>query len=568
MATAVSTAQAGTNLSRSQAKFTHPTFDLLQPVWAKLRDVREGTGGFLDGTYLIAHPREWIDHTSDNPSNPTKKLKTRRKLASYENVAARILEAMRSALFREQPTRRVGDEEDVPPPAPPEGEKPKPPLPAVSTFKTRASARRDRRQVRAKKKTEEPQSPLEAWWDNVDGAGTHIDDYMDQAWDVAGTFGHLHIYLDRSPLPEGAQTQADENLPFLRAYTPLDTWDWVVDELGQLQAVKFAELAPRTSIDQPWKPEVQVRVIDRENWTLYDKNGKRVDGGPHNMGCCPVVTLYAERRSLDPVVGKAVLGDPNLYIDLYNLISEVRELLRNQTFGILNVPLGTGEGAMTVTEAQTVMGNAVGTENVLFSGLAAGYVSPSAENVTVYHLEIARKLRTIYRLVGVQWESDSKDAEAEGSLQLKREDLNQRLAAFADECETADYDLAELFFRATLGAEKGASAIEDEQVTIKYPEQFDMTPFQALIEEAQAARDLGMGATFMKVLRKMLVTKFTGMADQPQTIVDAIMQEIDAAPADLTPAEQAMQRLDLTKQALASGKSKGPGNPLPKEPAA
>lgn len=567
MATATSTAQTGSNISRSQAKFTHPTYGLLQPVWAKLRDVREGTGGFLDGTYLIAHPREWVDHTVDEPRIPTKKLKTRRKLASYENVAARILEAMRSALFREQPTRRVGDEEDVPAPAPPpEGEPPKPALPAVSTFKTRAAARRDRRQAR--KTPTKPQSPLEQWWDNVDGAGTHIDDYMDQAWDVAGTFGHLHIYLDRSPLPEGAQTQADESLPFLRAYTPLDAWDWIVDELGQLQAVKFAELAPRTSIEQPYKPEVQVRVIDREQWTLYDKSGKRIDGGPHQMGCCPIVTLYAERRPLDPVVGKAVLGDPNLYVDLYNLVSEVRELLRNQTFGILNVPLGTGEGAMTVAEAQTSMGTAVGTENVLFSGLAAGYVSPAADNVTVYHLEIARKLRTIYRLVGVQWESDSKDAEAEGSLKLKREDLNQRLAAFADEAETADYALAELFYRATLGAEKGARAVADEQVTVKYPEQFDLTPFQALIEEAQAARDLGMGATFMKVLRKMLVGKFTGMADQPQSIIDAITEEIDQAPADLTPAEQANQRLELTHAALKMGKPKAPGSPLPKEPAA
>ena len=561
MATATTTQVIGTNLTAKQAKYTHPTYNALQPVWAKLRDVRIGGGGFLDGTYLIPHPREWQDHTADNPRIPTKKLKTRRKLASYENVAARILEAMRSALFREQPTRRVGEEDDVvAPPAEPDT-KPTPPQPKVQTFQTRAKARRDRRRKRTP--TERPQTPLEQWWDNVDGAGTHIDDYTDQAWDVAATFGHVHLYLDRSPLPEGAQTQADESLPFLRAYTPLDTFDWIVDELGQLQGVKFAELAPRTSLEQPYQTEMQVRVVDREQWALYDKNGKRVAGGSHGMGRCPVITLYAERQPLDPVVGKAVLGDPNLYIDLYNLVSENRELLRNQTFGILNVPLGTGEGAMTPLEAETMMGKAVGTENVLFSGTAASYVSPSADNVTVYHLEMARKLRTIYRLVGVQWEADSKDAEAEGSLKLKREDLNQRLAAFADEAETADYALAELFFRATLGPEKGATAVEDEQVTIKYPEQFDLTPFQALIDEAQAARDLGMGATFMKVLRKMLVTKFTGMADQPSAIVDAIMAEIDAAPADLTPAEQAQQRLDLTMTAFKGGKTKPP-NQLPR----
>lgn len=512
-----------TSISARQAKGTHPSYDLLRPTWEQLRDVREGTGGFLDGTYLVAHPREWKDHDAEYPRVPTKKFKARRQLASYENVAARILGALQSALCREQPVRRVGEEES------------------------------------------EDATPLEDWWNDVDGNGTHIDDFLKQAWGIAGTFGHVHLYLDRALATE-AQTAADVAQPILRVYTPLDAWDWLIDDLGQLQAIKFAELAPRLSLEQPAKPEVQVRVVTAADWTLYDTRGVRKAGAAHAMGCCPVVTLYAERRALDPSVGASVLGDPKLYIDLYNLQSENRELLRNQTFGILNVPLGTGETAMTLTEAQSMLGKAVGTENVLFSGLAADFIQPSAENVTAYHQEMSRKLRTIYRLAGVAWESDSKDAEAEGSMQLKREDMNQRLAGFADEMEQADYALATLFFRATLGADRGATAVEEEQVTIKYPEQFDLTPFEALIEEAQAARDLGMGATFMKELRKMLVGKFTGMADQPKRVLDEIMKEIDAAPADLTPAEQAQQRLDITMQAMQGGGKKEPKPPKSPKP--
>lgn len=112
-----------TNLGARVASTVHPLYLVFKPVWTQLAHVREGTGGFLDGTYLVAHPREWLDHsstqtdtttgaktvtTNPNPKQPSPKLKARRLIARYENVASSILEAKKSTLFREQPTRRVG----------------------------------------------------------------------------------------------------------------------------------------------------------------------------------------------------------------------------------------------------------------------------------------------------------------------------------------------------------------------------------------------------------------------------------------------------------------------------
>jgi hypothetical protein len=328
-----STATISQNLSTRQTKFTHPTFVTLSPIWNQLKDVREGTGGFIDGTYLVAHPREWLDATAATPTQPTKKLKARRTLASYENFAATIIDALKTALFREQPIRRVGDE--------------------------------------TKQATDAPPTPLEDWWENVDGAGTHLDDFMAAAWDIAGTFGHVHLYLDlptKTPADEGSvETAADQVMPFLRVYTPLDAWDWMVDDLGALTAIKFAEIAPRQSLDTAWRPEVRVRMVDETSWRLYDQKGALVQQGEHQMGRLPVVTLFAKRRPMHPQIGASVLGDPKLYVDLYNLVSEIRELLRNQTFGILNVPLGAGENSMTLEDAKSMMTNSSGTENVLFS---------------------------------------------------------------------------------------------------------------------------------------------------------------------------------------------------------
>ena len=528
--------------AKAISAFKHPSYARYAPTWALLRDVRDGDGGFLDGTALVAHPREWLDYDQANPSSPTKKLKARRQLACGDAFAATIVAAMRAALFRQPPSRRVGSPPALPPQPPP------PPKPGEEPIiPTSGDEPPQPEPVAVPQPTPQAPEPLAQWWDNVDGLGTHIDDFIALAWNLAATFGHVFLYLDKPAVD--AQTAADEPLPILRIYTPLDAWDWLTDELGRLIAVKFAEAVPRTSMDvTPIAPQPRMRVIDATQWTLYDEKGARVDGGPHGMGVLPVVVLYGERRPLDPVLGRSILGDPKQYQDLYNLTSEVRELLRNQTFGILNVPLGTGPDAMTVEQASRLLGSATGTENVLFSGLAAGFISPDASNVEVYHAEILRRLRGIYRQCGLPWEADSRDAEAEGSIKLKREELNTRLAGFADECERTEYTLIELVYRMTKG-QAWQQAMETDAPSVSYPQTFDTTPFDALIEQAQAAQSLQLPSLFLREMRKRLVRKFEGFADAPANLLQAIDQQIDAAPPPLTPEEQLERRVALMTKA-------------------
>jgi hypothetical protein len=447
------------NLSPKVATFQHPVFVTYLPIWTKLAHVREGAGGFLDGTYLVAHPREWQDHTAATPTVPTKKLKARRSLAKYDNLAARIIEAKKSALFRETPTRRIGPEEN-----------------------------------------KEPE-PIQEWWDDVDGRGTNMDDFLWLAWDAAATFGHVFIYMDRE-IDDPARI-------ILRLYLPLDVPDWLEDDRGDLTAVKLLEGVPRTDLTQSYAAMQQrYRIVDDATWTLYDQKGKLEATGEHGMGVLPVVRLFAKRRPLTPGIGQSVLDNPQHFVDLYNLESELRELLRNQTFSLLNVPLGTGPDAMRVEDARAMMGQATGTEDVLFSGTAASFIAADAANVTAYQTEIERVQRLIYRLAAIQWESDSKDAEAEGSLKLKREDMNQVLSAYADELEQADVAVAKLWYRATFGGDAGIKKFEADEVAIVYPQEFEVTPFENLIEQAEAAMAIGMPGVVMKELRKRLLPKF------------------------------------------------------------
>lgn len=523
------------------AKRSNSLYQAWSPVWQKLAHVREGTGGFQDGTYLVAHPREYVDHsvdqvsTVDNGDGTTRQIKTkvpnpnarvaspkllrRRQLARYENFAGKIIDQIKAALFREDPTRRVG-------------------------------------------KDEKANAPLAVWWQNIDRktkpsatmpiaatAGpvgpttpvqgtsrTSINKFWTHVWDAAATFGHMFVVMDR---PKGAPavTAADQSSPFLRMYTPLDAIDWLTDDLGNLTAIMFVEVAPRASLGQVARVDYNLRVFTTEYWGLYDANYNLIEGGPdngqHKFGRIPVVVLYSKRRNLVPMIGHSVLDDPQLYIDLYNLTSELRELLRNQTFSMLNVQLGDNE---SVLEAQANLGQMSGTESVLFSKGKADFISGDAGNVEAYRKERADLVRAIYRLAAIAWESDSKDAEAHGSLKLKREDLNQMLSAFADELEHAELEVAELFYRAQHGPDAWEQRFLEDGVVVRYPETFDPTPFDVILAQAEAALALDMPPTFNKELKKRLVPKF--LPELPPTQLEAINKEIDAGLTEPSPMER------------------------------
>jgi hypothetical protein len=156
--------------NRSSTLPQHPVYVTWAPIWQKLLDVYEGAGGFLDDAkpYLYAHPREWLDHSikdettgrtiiNPEPSQASPKLKTRRKLARYENVAATLLDQLRSALFRKAPTRTFADPQKI-----------------------------------------DDSHPLRQFWGDCDGTGRSIDAFSQEAWTVAAVFGHCILLTDRN----------------------------------------------------------------------------------------------------------------------------------------------------------------------------------------------------------------------------------------------------------------------------------------------------------------------------------------------------------------------------------
>lgn len=520
----------GTALGTSQ----HPTYATWAPVWRWLGYVYEGSGPFLTGGAIIPHPREWLDHSivqqvresetqpdgsviygelktvvrvNPSPKQPSPKLQERRRLARYENVASPIVDHKLAALLRHPPTRRV--------------------------------------------KGEKQEHDWLTWTTtDVDGAGTKLTDFMRDAERIALIFGHAIILADRLGATDQPKTLADQGRVVLRIYAPIDMPDWRLDDTGALAEVKLLEVVPRTSLrgQSANRETARVRYVDGQSFEVVDETrfgsvtkSDSVRTGAHGFGRLPAVVLYAKRRALTPLIGQSVLYDPMMHVDLHNLASELRELLRKQTFSILNVPLGaTGGDQMSVDTAKALLGETTGTANVMFSGLPAQYLTADSANVTVYLEVIRTLLRTIYRLANVPFETDTRDAEAEGSLKLKREDMNQVLAAYADEMERTEMALAELWFRGTHG-NRWEIEWQHAEPVVSYPETFDVTPFAEILEQAKAALSLPLGGskTFMLELAKAMAPRLLPNAS-PETL-KLIFQELEDVP---TPLEERQQRME------------------------
>jgi len=447
----------------------HPLYTRWRPIWTKLLDVYEGAGGFLDENkpYLIAHPREWLDHSvpvygangellrfepNENPHNPSAKLKERRKLARYENIAATLIDQLNGALFRVKPDRVFADEGQSP-----------------------------------------VLRPIQQFWQDADGNNTSWDDMLMEAWSPCAAFGHMWGYVDVLP--------TDSRRAVVKWYTPIDVVDWLVNEQGALTAVKFLEAVPRETfakLSNTQAVDIRIREVTATNWRLLNRSGKVISEGEHDFGVVPAFVLYAKRRALTPFIGRSILGDPQLFIDLYNLISETRELLRKQTFSILNVPIGDMPGG--VQKEQELIGQQSGTGNIMFTTNPAQMLSPDNSNVTSYHEHIDRLTRLIYRLSILPWEGDGRASESGDSRRIKREDLNQQLASFADELQRVDNFVTKLVYRAYYGDAADTWQANDA-LTIRWPQSFETTPLEQLTKQFSEALLLDLGPTASAEIR-------------------------------------------------------------------
>ncbi len=495
----------------------HPRYLANIDTWRWLGWAYEGDGPYLDGSALVPHTREATYAEKDGRLDPsaitgtTAKFERRKALARYDNLAAPIVDTVADYLFAEFPSRE-GAKDSV----------------ALKTYL--------------------------AWLADVDGQGTKFDDWLDDISALAFVYGFLAVTVERrggqSPAPKSA---AEQGRLVLRVYTPPDILDWIWTANDGLRAIKLLEGVPRANVTNPLlltaqsqsqlgmvgssglldDGKVTVRVWNRSSLTIYDTNGNTKQKIAHPYGAPPVVMLYHKRRKRVPYLGASMLGDPRMYRDHFNLVSEMRELLRANTFSMLAIGLGETE---EVSEAKGRLGDRAATDTIIWHKKGADYISPSDGPINAYVTAISDLERKMFRRVGLAWDSgDSYAPEAADSRRIKAMDLNRILSGQADESQRFEHRLARMWHIVNEGnVARGLAAYDDMGFQPNYPDEFYTQSALEQLEIIQAAEGIGFGRTAHALLRKAAVPILLRNVDEEtkETINKEIEEAVDQAAED------------------------------------
>ena len=210
-----SAAQRAAELRAQYVTQTHPLYDEWLETWRLCGENYEGDGGYLDGTNLIGHPREYIYQETAGGRvdyrtiiGIKEKLRRRRQLAHYDNFAQALTDVFVDHHYAKSITRTFVD-------------------------------------------PKKPNDDYLRWIEDVDGEGTHLDDWLKDRQTLAHTFGHLMVLMDRTdPDPSLPRSRANQGRLVLRDYTPPDVLDWLAPR-RKLTAIKLVEAVERTSLREP-----------------------------------------------------------------------------------------------------------------------------------------------------------------------------------------------------------------------------------------------------------------------------------------------------------------------------
>jgi hypothetical protein len=408
-----------------------------------------GTGGFLDGSYLISHSRE-----------SQEKFERRRKLAVYPNYVKKVVDSYLSHLFKKSPIRSI--------------------------------------------ETQEYQDFIQ----DVDKQGTYIDDFMRKNFKLSMLVGTIFIIVDK---PSGkAKTKLEEKQldlrPYLAVRLPSQVYSYSFDSFGRLSSITFVEIRQDgTTI---------YRYFDTKKWIIStDPERKEIESqGEHNLGVVPVVPLH----STDPLLPTSLTATPwildlaNLNFDLYNALSELRELFRNQTFSIFTIPI------KDQADAEKLKDLTISTENAIpynpEGGGAPSFIAPPSEPVQAYMQYIESLVNQIYRLANLEFTGGVQKSGI--AKEYDWLEFNRTLTSFALQCEQAEYKIADLVCRWYDTEFKGY---------IQYPRDFSI---RNLAEELQTAMDAITGQILppsgVVELRKKLTRDMLG-----EFVDDKLLNQMD-----------------------------------------
>jgi len=238
-------------------------------------DAYKGSGGFINGGYLDKYPRE-----------SEEKFIQRKEIAYYENIFAPKINRYIGYIFKSTPTR---------------------------TSKNKL---------------------IKTIFDNVDNQGNSADVFFSNFAKNAKVKG-VNLLLVDAPKELGTNLQEQlqkRYLPYFVEIEPERIAKYKLDN-NKFEFIAFYDTIDKSTFEKTETLNI-IRYFDKNEWRIYDEDYKLLKKGEHNLGVCPVLIFSESGKFLD--VGEftqiAFLAKRH-----YNLLSELDEILRGETFPILTL---------------------------------------------------------------------------------------------------------------------------------------------------------------------------------------------------------------------------------------
>lgn len=320
---------------------------------------------------------------------------------------------------------------------------------------------------------------LTAWWADVDGQGTPIDQWMSEV--VAPlllVLGQLDLLMDHPEAPDGQpiETHADverHGLDRCRAsfILPMDMLWWRLDASGH----RYEECLVREWVESETGPVPRFRHWTCQGWTLHDADGRVLNSAEHPYGRVPIVRVFDGRKFRCRNVGQSRYeGVAERQREYYNRDSELILSDTTQAHPLLQGPEDYMQADGTIPIGPSWLlpkkKNAMG-GTVSYEGFdIVDFPKEGAESLRRNKADLREDVDRDSALV----RPTSRDGLAQSGLAkaIDHADGNNRLARIARLLARAEQQAADL---ALVILTDGDSTSGDRQATsIVYPTEFDL----------------------------------------------------------------------------------------------
>lgn len=406
------------------------------------------------------------------------------------------------------------------------------------------------------------QDTIEVVEEDIDRKGSSITEFRREIADMAQTYGHVFVVVD-SPeyAPEIIKTRADQidlrAFPYLCIYTPENVINWALDEFGKPYWVLLRETYEGNpnpeQFDKNKQGECYFRLWTREAWLLYDHEYNLVDEGAHPLGEVPIVCFYDKKsKRARGFLGISSIADIAFIArDVYNSCSELRQILRDQTFSFLAIQgtsdeyreleIGTGKGLLYPMDRNK-----------------PEYVSPPADNATIYFDHIDRQISKIFQLAkldsgGVSGKVSSPQQGGIADQQSgvsKAWDFNQTNSALSS--KSSNLEDGEIKVWQIFAKWEG----KEFDGKIQYSNEFSVSSLDSDLREAESAARVQLGKTYDVEIRKAIQRKkFPRASEEDLQAMEKEVEQLFSRPtAGATMAERAAL---IAKQNGTAGQKTG-----------